>query len=523
MTSHGMHPDDPSAQGRSSLDAGRRSSSRPRRRTSEGSYYPSSDERAARRVSPREQHQRPSSQGPARVSGSQKPMSNPRSRNSAYAAGTQNPRARKAQATGERAVHDGLDVTKAAATRDQVVRQSAYRQTNRLAQSSRQVTAAGRAASADKVSRQGNAGLATRPKSTNLSSREDRRRPASSKSNSRALEKSRYSQKGTRESNRGKKVLIGVAALLLVALVGAGAAFANFVTSIDNELAGGKTEEEMLEIEGALADRPNATDPFYMLLLGSDARANNSEMGARADTSIVARIDPKTNTVALISIPRDTMIYIDGSGPYKFNAAYSFRGTAGAIEAANELLDIEISHYAEVNFESLIELVDIVGGVEVEVPARIDDWKAGDVVIEKGLQTLDGEAALVFARSRDYADGDFTRTSNQRLLIEALAKKVLSLPVDQMPGVTQGAAKCVSTDLSATEIISLAMQFVDDDGDLAIHSIMVPSDTSDVDGVSYVVADKTGLKAVMKAIEAGEDPNSVETYGATGSSLGASQ
>lgn len=330
----------------------------------------------------------------------------------------------------------------------------------------------------------------------------------------------RYSSKEVRKANRGKKIAIGIACSLLAVLVVGGVAFASFVKKIDNELSGNKSDEEIAAINAVLSDRPNNSDPFYMLLLGSDARADSEEMGARADTSIVARVDPKKNTVTLISIPRDTLIYIDGDGPYKFNAAYSFRGTAGAIEAASELLDVEISHYAEVGFESLVDLVDAVGGVEVDVPARINDPNAGDIVIEKGLQTLDGEAALVFARSRAYADGDFTRTSNQRLLIEALASKVLTMPIDQMPTVVQEAAKCVTTDMSITEIVSLALEFADDDGELTIYSTMVPSTVDMIDGISYVITDETGLKKMMEVVEQGGDPNSVDTYGATGSSLG---
>ena len=120
---------------------------------------------------------------------------------------------------------------------------------------------------------------------------------------------------------------------------------------------------------------------------------------------------------------------------------------------------MKISHYAEVNFEKIVQLIDAVGGIEVDVPELIDDPDAGDVVIEEGLQTLDGEAALTFARSRSYADGDFTRTSNQRLLVEALINKVLQTPVNELPGVIQSAAECVTTDLTATEIIDLAMRF----------------------------------------------------------------
>lgn len=327
-----------------------------------------------------------------------------------------------------------------------------------------------------------------------------------------------YSAKEARKADRGKRMLIGAACALVAVIIGCGAAFALFVNKVNSEFQSGKTAEEIEAIEGALADRTNLSDPFYMLLIGSDARKGDTEMGQRSDTCIVARVDPKKNAVTLISIPRDMKITYKGS-EMKFNAAYSYGGTAGTIKAASELLGVDISHYAEVSFESLVELVDAVGGVEVDVPTRIDDWMAGDVVIEAGPQTLDGEAALVFARSRQYADGDFTRTSNQRLLVEALAKKVLSAPVSQMPSVIEGAAKCVTTDLSLTEIVSLAAAFVDGDGDLTMYSAMVPSVFGTEEDAAYVLVEKDGLRSMMAIVEQGGDPNTAETYGAKGSTL----
>lgn len=317
--------------------------------------------------------------------------------------------------------------------------------------------------------------------------------------------------------SKGTKISIIVLLVLLAVLIGGVIGFYKFISSVNNELAGGKSEEELLAIQDSLVAREDLNEPFYVLLIGSDARSNEN-IGERSDTNIVVRVDPTTNTATMISIPRDTKIVYKGS-TMKFNAAYAYDGAAGPIRAASDLLDIEISHYAEVNFESLIDLVDVLGGVEVDVPKRIDDWKAGDVVIEAGPQTLNGEAALVFARSRAYADGDFARASNQRLLIESIVNKVLSMPVEEIPGVVQAAAKCVSTDMTASDIFSLAMAFVDDDGDITIYSSMVPSSLTMINEVSYVVADQSGLRKVMEAVEAGEDPSLVETSGITSSSL----
>ena len=317
-----------------------------------------------------------------------------------------------------------------------------------------------------------------------------------------------------------KGTKIGVTVLLVLSLLLGGGVFAfyKFISSVNDELVGGKSEEEIMAIQDSLVAREDLTDPFYVLLLGSDERAGDASMGSRADTCIVVRVDCASNQATMISIPRDTKIVYKGS-TMKFNAAYAYDGAAGSIRAASDLLDIDISHYAEVNFETLVQLVDAVGGVEVDVPKRINDWMAGDVVIEEGLQTLDGEAALVFARSRAYADGDFARSSNQRLLIEALVTKVLSLPVDQIPGVIQSAAKCVTTDMTASDIFSLAMEFIDEDGEVTIYSSMVPSGLTMINGVSYVVTDQAGLNKMMEVVEAGGDPSTVETSGITSSSL----
>ncbi|MEG0503365.1 MAG: LCP family protein, partial [Raoultibacter sp.] len=267
-----------------------------------------------------------------------------------------------------------------------------------------------------------------------------------------------YSKKAKKGMGRGKKIAIGALCTILVLILGAGAAAALYVNNLNNTLSGNKTEEEKLAIQDTLAPTANYTDPFYMMLIGSDAREDDAEMGQRSDTNIVVYVDPTNCIVSMVSIPRDTMIDIDDHGTNKFNAAYNY-GVAATIEEANQLCGIKISHFAEVNFDQLITLVDVVGGVEVDVQERIDDPDAGDIVIEEGVQTLNGEAALVFARSRAYADGDFTRTSNQRLLIEALIKKVLSLPIPEIPGVIEQAAKSVSTDLSVSDILGLAMQF----------------------------------------------------------------
>ena len=328
-----------------------------------------------------------------------------------------------------------------------------------------------------------------------------------------------YSRNANRRMSRGKKVAIGVLAAVLVAVVGCGTAFALYVNSINSELIGDMTSEEMQAIQDVLAPKKSFDEPFYMMLVGSDERAGSDEAGARSDTNIVVYVDPTRNQASIVSIPRDTMIDIDNVGISKFNAAYNYGGVSSTIREASQLLGVDISHYAEVNFENMVQLVDAVGGVDVEVTERIDDTDADNttdnpngkrIIIEEGLQHLDGEQALVFARSRAFVDGDFTRTANQRKLIMALVNKVLDMPVTELPGVIQGAAKCVTTDLSVTDIVALAEQFKGK-GDLTVYSAMAPTVFMDqlVNGQSFVLNDPTATKQMMKTIEEGGDPSTI--------------
>lgn len=327
-----------------------------------------------------------------------------------------------------------------------------------------------------------------------------------------------YSKKSCRMGT-GKKIALGVLTAFIVAALGVGSAAALYFNSINDALTkGDKTDEELLAIQDALStDAPKPfTEPFYMMLIGSDKRQDGSFEGARSDTNIVVRVDPTKNVVTMASIPRDTQIQLDDYGTNKFNAAYNFLGAAGTIEEAEKLLGVDISHYAEVDFESLSELVDAVGGVDITLEEPIDDPHIPDVYIEAGEQHLDGERALAYARSRQYVDGDFTRTAHQRELVTAIVDEVLEMPVTDLPKVISAAASCVTTDLTVDELISLATQFKDSADELVIYSAMVPSYTGMENEISYVYTDTAVLDEFMRLVEAGEDPSTVEAVSTGG-------
>lgn len=314
---------------------------------------------------------------------------------------------------------------------------------------------------------------------------------------------------------RLKRVLIGLLCVLCALFVGVGVASAAYYIHVSDQLNRGDKSQQELDELGDVLEATGFEDPFYMMLIGSDARSDDPTMGARSDTNIVVRVDATKGQLTLVSIPRDTRIDIPGHGTNKFNAAYAFGKAPGVIDAAEKLLDIDISHYAEVNFEELIELVDAVGGVDIEVDELIDDPQADldatkrHNVIEAGMQHLDGQEALAFARSRAFAAGDFTRSAHQRQLIEAIVDEVLSAPLTQMPGIIEKASACVTTDLKISDLLTLANLFKEKD-DITMYSAMLPSTPAMIGGVSYVINNEEATAAMMKLVEKGEDPNDLD-------------
>lgn len=260
-------------------------------------------------------------------------------------------------------------------------------------------------------------------------------------------------------------------------------------------------EQERQDLEDSLADTTSDSDAFYTLILGRDARPGDD--ASRSDVIMLARIDPKEGTVSLISIPRDTMVTINGE-TQKINAAYAFSGAGGAVRCISQFAGVDITHYVSIDFEGLVEVVDMLGGVWVDVP---ESFSTGTYTFEAGEQLLTGDEALAFARDRYHVSGgDFGRAQAQRILVEAIVRQVLASSPIELPGLISKLASCITTDLSAVQLVELAQQFVGKD--LTMYSAICPSYTLYQDGVSYVGTMFDEWRRMMQLTDAGLDPNS---------------
>ena len=325
----------------------------------------------------------------------------------------------------------------------------------------------------------------------------------------------RYSERA-RQRRRGRMikrgVLGGLLAVLLVGVVGVGAWFTRVVNNLGgNGLIDGG-------IRAILSDSDVAREPFYVLLLGTDGRPG--EEVYRSDSIILARIDPTEKKASLISIPRDTMVVYNGE-TMKINATHAAGGPEGVVQAVNDLCfngEQKISHYAEINFEGMEDLIDAVGGIDLEATEEVDDPEHLDIKIEKGFQHMDGATALTYARCRyTYVDGDFTRMRHQRQVLSALAKKILNdLDPATIMGTVEELSEVVITTLGVQDIVSVAnaMRGMDVENDMYVANVPSYADeTTNVNGVSYVFVYEDKLDEMMQRLDAGENPEGPQTMG----------
>jgi len=175
-----------------------------------------------------------------------------------------------------------------------------------------------------------------------------------------------------------------------------------------------------------------ATENVSVLLLGiddSDTR-NQGDEGSRTDAIMLATFNANDRSVKLLSIPRDSLVYIpEVQRRDKINHAYSYGGTRATVETLQELLEVPIDYYVKMNFNAFIDVVDALDGIEVEVPyERIekDENDGNSIHLKPGFQTLDGRHALALARTRKL-DSDVDRGKRQQEIVQAMMKKVTSV------------------------------------------------------------------------------------------------
>lgn len=301
-----------------------------------------------------------------------------------------------------------------------------------------------------------------------------------------------------KRSHRGRKIAIAVIAAVVLVFGGVGGAAFALWNNTQNAIS-----IKDMGIKEELQSEVSVSEPFWTLILGSDEREGPSDVsGQRSDVILLARIDPANKQVTFVSIPRDSLVYINGH-QQKINAAYSLGGAKQAIQTIEEYAGIDISHYIEVNFSGFEQLVDQLGGITVDVPEYAS---YGGISLNPGVQELNGEQALMLARNRKtYSDGDFTRTTCQRLIAQAIVEKVLQKDPAELATLVPSIAQCFKTDMSLTDIVALANAMQGMSGE-NMAMAMAPSTTGTIGDASYTFTYINQWKLLMQRASSGENP-----------------
>jgi LCP family protein required for cell wall assembly len=236
------------------------------------------------------------------------------------------------------------------------------------------------------------------------------------------------------------------------------------------------------------AGRPvwDGKSPLNVLLLGTDRRPREQplNMWGNSDTILMVSVDPTRQLATMVSIPRDVLIdNIPGVGQDKVNAAYRQGGPDLAVRVVGDLLGVPIHRWASVDITAFATMIDAVGGVVVDVERPIrddqyptDDYNVRRILIPAGLQWLDGERALWFARSR-HGSNDFDRADRQQRLLLSLKSRARDPNlVPRLPALILSLADAVQTDVSPREALTIASLGVKTDLKTVRGLVLTPPD-----------------------------------------------
>lgn len=233
-------------------------------------------------------------------------------------------------------------------------------------------------------------------------------------------------------------------------------------------------------------------DLINIMLVGQDTREPGKR--SRSDSMVLCSINPRTGKVSLISFLRD--LYVELPGRYsdnRLNTAYRFGGFELLESTLAQNFGVSVDGNVEVDFESFIMAVDIIGGVEIELSGE----EADVLGVKKGKNLLNGEQALDYTRIRKI-DNDFNRTARQRNVIMAIINKVKTLGVSELHSLMNELLPCIVTDMTNEEIMSIAMKLIPMLKSLDISTYHVPGEdayrSAMVNGMAVLIPDKALIR-----------------------------
>lgn len=270
----------------------------------------------------------------------------------------------------------------------------------------------------------------------------------------------REERKQLRKKKRRKRILVLVIELMILALLGVVAYGMFKLDKLDFNVL----DEKKLDVY-------KDTGPYTNIaLFGLDSREGELEGGVQSDTIMIASINNETNDVKLVSVYRDTLLQQKDGTYEKANSAYTRGGPEEAISLLNRNFDLDIKNYASVNFNALVDVIDLLGGLEIEMTqeeafycngyafetAQVTGKEMTQIKEEAGTQLLDGVHAVGYARIRYTEGNDFKRTERQRIVLEKVVEKAKKASFTTLNKIIDEVFPQVSTSFSSADLLGFA-------------------------------------------------------------------
>ena len=279
--------------------------------------------------------------------------------------------------------------------------------------------------------------------------------------------RNRKRKKMTRRQRRKRKLILFIVEVLVILILLA----ALFVIIKLNKLNNtGDLDEDKLNINIDAKTQELLDGYTNIALFGIDNRSTGKYESGNSDCIMIASINNDTKEVRLISVYRDSFLAVDDDDDLrKLNAAYAKGGPTGAVAALNKNLDLDIKEYVAVDFNAVMEVVDALGGIELDISSKeaetmkiyINEMNEvmgtnGTAVSGPGLQTVNGIQALAYCRDRYSGGDDYGRTERQRTVISKIVEKAKAASLPTLNKVIDKLFPDISTSLSSSEILGLA-------------------------------------------------------------------
>ena len=268
-------------------------------------------------------------------------------------------------------------------------------------------------------------------------------------------------------------------------------------------------EKKVVAADSVIEKDEKLNKRINVLLLGiddGDSEADDSEP-KRTDAMIIASFDPEAHKISLLSLPRDTMVILPGHTQYeKLNSAYTYGGVAMAKQTIANLLRIPIHYYALANWQGFIEIINLIGGVDLYVDKDMhyeDPWAKLKIDIKHGYQHLDGEKSGQYVRFRSDELGDIGRVQRQQKFLKALGLQMFSVQnIAKIPKILATAKEYIETDMDTVTMIKAARSFnIMSDNNIRSGMLYGNFYDSPSSGISYWRSNRADIEKSLNEVD----------------------